>query len=292
MALICQQTRYQNVRFTVLRMFLNDLLSAWSADRPARLAAALAYYAMFSIAPMAWVAVTVAGIFVNERAVTDRVAARIGESLGPEMVQFLEGMVSSASLTSSGGSPLATVISAGALLYASTGLFSQLQYALDTIWGVPPADYAGTVALIKNRLLAFVMVLGLALLLILATFANIVVSLFGSWLALPESMPIFAEVAYIGVLTVTFALIYKVMPDTDIAWRDVWAGAAITALVFAVGRWAIGFYLAHSGVATAFQAAGALAVLLIAIYYLAQIFLFGVVFSKVYATHFGSRHSA
>ena len=280
------------MRFTALRLFLKDLLSGWSADRPARLAAALAYYAMFSIAPMAWVAITVAGSFIDQSAVLHRVAGRIGESLGPEMVQLLQGMVSSASLSSSGGSPLATLISAGALLYASTGLFSQLQYALNTIWGVPPADYAGTVALIKNRLLAFVMVLGLALLLILATFASIVVSLFGSWLALPESMPIFAEVAYIGVLTVTFALIYKVMPDTDIAWRDVWAGAAITALVFAVGRWAIGFYLAHSGVATAFQAAGALAVLLIAIYYLAQIFLFGEVFSKVYATHFGSRHSA
>ena len=292
MALICQQTRYQNVRFTALRMFLKDLLSAWSADRPARLAAALAYYAMFSIAPMAWVAITVAGVFIDEWAVVDRVVARVGQSLGPEMVQLLEGMASSASLSSSAGSPLATLISAGALLYASTGLFSQLQYALDTIWGVPPADYAGTVALIKNRLLAFVMVLGLALLLILATFASIVVSLFGSWLALPESMPIFAEVAYIGVLTVTFALIYKVMPDTDVAWRDVWAGAALTALVFAVGRWAIGFYLTHSGVATAFQAAGALAVLLIAIYYLAQIFLFGVVFSKVYATHFGSRRGA
>ncbi len=195
------------MRFTTLRMFLKDLLSAWSADRPARLAAALAYYAMFSIAPMAWVAITVAGVFIDEWAVVDRVVANVGESLGPEMVQLLEGMVSSASLSSSKGSPLATLISAGALLYASTGLFSQLQYALDAIWGVPPADYAGTVALIKNRLLAFVMVLGLALLLILVTFANVYVSLFGSWLALPESMPIVAEVAYIGTLTETFALI-------------------------------------------------------------------------------------
>ena len=244
---------------------------------------------MFSIAPMAWIAITVAGIFLDVNALVERLVARISESLGPEMVQLLQGMVDSTSLSSSGGSPLATLISVGALLYASTGLFSQLQYALDTIWGVPPADYAGTVALIKNRLLAFVMVLGLAFLLVLMTFANLVVSLFGSRLAFPESMPIISEVAFIGMMTLILALIYKVMPDTDIAWRDVWAGAAITAVVFAVGKWAIAFYLRHSGVATAFQAAGALAVLLIAIYYLAQIFLFGAVFSKVYASHFGSR---
>lgn len=272
-----------------IRTFLTDLSGIWSAKRPARLAAALAYYAMFSIAPMLYVAVTVAGIFIDEREIVDRLVAQVAASLGPEMVQLIQGMVASASLNTSGGSPLATLISVGALLYGATGLFSQVQYALNTIWEVPPATYAGTIAAIKNRLLAFVMVLGLALLLILATFASVLVSVLGSWFDWAGSVPIATQVAFVGLLTLTLVLIYKVVPDEEIAWRDVWAGAAITALLFAVGRAAIGFYLTHGGVATAFQAAGALAVLLIAIYYLAQIFLFGAVFTRVYASHFGSK---
>jgi membrane protein len=272
-----------------IRTFVTDLAGIWGAQRPARLAAALAYYAMFSIAPMLFVVITVAGIFVDEQAIVDRLVAQLANNLGPEAVQLIQQMVAGASVATSTGSPLATLISAGALLYAATGLFSQLQYALNAIWEVPPATYAGTIAAIKNRLLAFVMVIGLALLLIFASFASVFVSLFGSWMDLPETMPVATQTALVGLLTVTLALVYKIMPDTDVAWRDVWVGAAITALAFAVGRWAIGFYLTHSGVATAFQAAGALAVLLIAVYYLAQIFLFGAVFTRVYAAHFGSK---
>jgi len=271
------------------RTFVTDLSGIWSAEKPARLAAALAYYAIFSFAPMLYVAITVVGIFIDESAVIDRLVAQVAANLGPEMVQLVQDMVAGAALKPSGGSPLATLISAGALLYGATGLFSQLQYALNTFWEVPPATYAGTIAAIKNRLLAFVMVLGLALLLILATFASVLVSTLASWFDWAGSAPIATQVAFVGLLTVTFVLIYKVVPDDEIAWRDVWAGAAITALLFAVGRWAIGFYLTHSGVATAFQAAGALAMLLIAIYYLAQIFLFGAVSTRVYASHFGSK---
>ena len=276
-------------KLEAVRSFVTDLAGIWSAQRPTRLAAALAYYAMFSIAPMLFVVITVAGIFIDQQAVVDRLVAQVADNLGPETLQLIQDMVAGASVNASGGSPLATLISAGALLYAATGFFSQLQYALNAIWEVPPATYAGTVAAIKNRLLAFVMVIGLALLLVLTSFASIFVSMFGSWIDLPESMPIATHATFVGLLTVTLALVYKIMPDTDVAWRDVWAGAAITALVFAVGRWAIGFYLTHSGVANAFQAAGALAVLLIAVYYLAQIFLFGAVLTRVYAAHFGSK---
>ena len=254
------------------------------------MAAALAYYAMFSIAPMLFVVITVVGIFVNEQAVVDRLVAQVADNLGPEMVQFIQDMVAGASLNS-GGSPLATLIGAGALLYGATSFFSQLQYALNTIWEVPPATYAGTIAAIKNRLLAFVMVLGLALLLILATFASVLVSIFGSWFDWAGSAPVVTQIATVGLLTVTFALIYKVVPDEEIAWRDVWAGAALTALLFAVGRWAIGFYLTHSGVATAFQAAGALAMLLIAMITWPRSFCWRV-FTSVYASHFGSKREA
>ena len=196
-----------------IRAFVADLSKIWSARRPARLAAALAYYAMFSLAPMLYVAITVAGTFVNEAAIVDRLVAEVADNLGPEMVQFIQDMVAGAALTASGGSPLATLISAGALLYGATGLFSQLQYALNAIWDVPPAAYAGTIAAIKNRLLAFVMVLGLSLLLILATFASVLVSLLGSWFGWTASAPIATQVVFVGLLTVTLVLIYKVVPD-------------------------------------------------------------------------------
>jgi membrane protein len=246
---------------------------------------------MFSIAPMLYIALTVAGIFVNEAAVADRLFDQLARNLGPEMSQYLQDIIASTSQSTSGGSVLASLISFGAMLYAATGLFSHLQYTLNTIWDVPPASYAGTVALIKNRLLAFVMVLGLALLFVVITFTSIVISVIGSWLGWAGYVPLATHGAIVGLLTVSFALIYKVVPDTDIAWRDVWLGAVITALLFAVGRWVIGFYLRHSSVTSAFQAAGALAVLLISMYYLVQIFLFGAVFTKVYASRTGSRQA-
>jgi len=253
------------------------------------MAAALAYYSMFSIAPMLYIALMVAGIFVNEATIADRLFDQLARNLGPELSQLVQDVVVSASQSTSGGSVLASLISVGALMYAATGLFSHLQYTLNTIWDVPPASYAGTVALIRNRLLAFAMVLGLALLFVVATFASIVISVLESWLGWAGYVPLATHSVLVGLLTVSFALIYKVVPDTDIAWRDVWLGAAITALLFAAGRWVIGLYLRHSGVTSAFQAAGALAVLLIAMYYLVQIFLFGTFFTNVYASHFGSR---
>ena len=266
------------MRFAATRAFLTDLYATWNADRPSRMAAALAYYGIFSIAPMLYIALTVAGVMIDEAAVADRLLEQLARNLGPEMSQYLQDIIVSASQSTSEGSVLASLISFGALLYAAIGLFSHLQYTLNAIWDVPPASYAGTVALIKNRLLAFVMVLGLALLFVVATFASVVISVLGSWLEWAGYVPLATHIALVGLLAVSFALIYKVMPDADIAWRDVWLGAVITALLFAVGRWVIGFYLRHSGVTSAFQAAGALAVLLIALYYLVQIFLFGAVF--------------
>jgi membrane protein len=276
--------------FAGIRSFLTDLYSTWNADKPSRMAAALAYYGMFSIAPMLYIALTVAGIFVNEAAIADRLFEQLARNLGPEMSQFLQDIIVGASQSTSGGSVLASLISFGALLYAATGLFSQLQYTLNTIWDVPPASYAGTLALIKNRLLAFAMVLGIALMFVIATLASTIISVLGSWLSWAGYVPLATHGAIVALLAVSFALIYKVVPDTDIAWRDVWLGALITAFLFTVGRWVIGFYLRHSGVTSVFQAAGALAVLLIAMYYLVQIFLFGAVFTRVYASRVGSRH--
>ncbi len=277
------------MRLSIARTFLTDLSSAWGAYRPSRLAAALAYYGVFSIAPMLYVALTVAGLFVKELGLADRLASQLSANLSPEMVEFLQDIIAIAAEGTSGSSSLASLVGLLALLYAATGLFAQLQYALDTIWEVPPSANAGMIALIKNRLLAFTMVLGLAFLLIVAGFASVIISLFGSWFDWAGYVPLANHTVFVALLTVSFALIYKVLPNTKVAWRDVWLGAAVTALLFAVGRWALGLYLRLSNITSAFAAAGALAIMLVAIYYLAQIFLFGVVFTKVYAFYFGSR---
>lgn len=277
------------MRIAGLRGFVEDLLAAWGAARTGQVAAALAYYGMFSIAPMLFVAVTVAGMVVDTGAIVDRLMARLAQNLGPETAQFVQDIVAGASQEVSGGSPLTSLIGLGALLYASTGLFAQLQYALNAIWKVPPASYSGTVALVKNRLFAFGMVLGLAILLVLGTVATLMVSILGQWFGWAGYATIVNHFAFVLLLGVSFALIYKALPQAPIAWRDVWLGAVIAAVAFDIGRWLVGLFLTKSGTASAFQAAGSMAVLLLAIYYLAQIFLFGVVFTKVYASHFGSR---
>jgi len=269
--------------------FLKDIFLAWSADNPSRLAAALAYYGMFAFAPVIFIALTVAGLFIDEPATASQLFAQFEDTLGPETAQFIQDIVVNASQRASGGTALTSLISFGVLFYAASGLFVQLQYALNTIWEVPPASRGGIIAAIKDRLLAFVMAIGVGLLLVLATVVSVVVSVLTSFFDWGSYVPIINILSLLGLATISFALIYKVLPDVEIAWRDVWIGAAVTALLVSIGGWLVGFYLTHSNTGSAFEAAGALAVLLIAFYYIAQIFLFGAVFTKVYASRFGSK---
>ena len=274
--------------FTV-RTFLKDIYLAWDADNPSQLAAALAYYGMFSFASVIFIALTVASLFIDELATASQLFVQLEDTLGPEIAQLVQDIVVNASQRASGGTALTSLISFGALLYAASGLFIQLQYALNTIWKAPPASHSGIIASIKARLLAFVMAIGVGLLLVLATVVSIVVSVLTSFFDWGSHVPITNFVSMVGLATISFALIYKVLPDVEIAWRDVWIGAAVTALLVNIGGWLIGFYLTYSNIGSAFEAAGALAVLLIAFYYIAQIFLFGAVFTKVYASRFGSK---
>jgi len=257
------------------------------------LAAALAYYGMFSFAPVIVIALTVAGLFIDEPATASQLFVQLEDTLGPETAQFAQDIVVNASQRASGGtawrSPATSLISSGVLFYAASGLFIQLQYALNIIWGVPPASHSGIIAAIKGRLLAFVVAIGVGLLLVLATVVSVVVSVLTSFFDWGSYVPIINILSMLGLATISFALIYKILPDVDIAWRDVWIGAAVTALLVSIGVWLVGFYLTHSNTGSAFEAAGALAVLLIAFYYIAQIFLFGAVFTKVYASRFGSK---
>jgi membrane protein len=263
---------------------VGELGQAWTESQPARLAAALAYYGMFSLAPMLYIALSVAGIFINELAVVDDIFSRLSRTLGAETAEFLREMVIAASQRTSRDSLLTSLISLGALLYAATGLFANLKYSLNTIWQVPPASQAGLGHLVKTRLLAFALVLGIALLLVVVALLSIVLSVLTSFFDFGSSTLAGNIVSFILLIGFSFAVLYRILPDAEVSWRSVWPGAILAALLVAAGRWGLGIYLRYSSVSTAFQAAGTLAVILIVIYYFAQIFLFGALVTRVYQT--------
>ncbi len=274
---------------TIVTEFIKEVIAVWGNERPARLAAALAYYGMFSLAPMLFIALTVADMFVDTLAMADHMFEQLSRTLGPETAEFIQSLVISASERTQSSNVVSTLVSLGALLYASTGLFAHLKYSLNAIWQVPMERQSGMMHFVKTRLLAFVLVLGIALILVAVTFFSIFTSVLRAVLDFNGQIIFGNNTTFVLTLAVSFAILYRILPDEDVLWRDVWLGALITAVIFGIGRWGIGIYFKYSSVTTAFEAAGTLAVLLIAIYYAAQIFLLGAIFSKIYATRYGSQ---
>lgn len=268
--------------------FGKEVYHIWVTERPNTLAAALAYYGMFSLAPLIYIAFTVAGIFIDELSVATQFFDRLESVMGPETAEFVEQTVVNLSQTGTEGTLLSSIISFLALFFAASGLFLQLQYALNTIWNAPAPERGETTSFIKQRLFSFLMVIGVGLILVIMAAASLLFSWINSLLNINASGQIYYLLAFIGIATVSFALFYKVLPNTSISWRDVWIGAVVTALLVTLGALVIGFYLSRSGVGSALQAAGSFAVVLLGIYYIAQIFLVGAVFTRVYAHMFGS----
>jgi membrane protein len=189
---------------------------------------------------------------------------------------------------------IATVVAVATLLIGASGVFGQLQDALNTVWGVEPKEGRGVWGFIKDRFLSFVAVLGTGFLLLVSLVLSSALAALGKWfsgsLPLPEAVlqAINFLLSFI-VITGLFALIFKVLPDAKVAWRDVWIGAALTAVLFTIGKFAIGLYLGKSNVASAYGAAGSLVIVLVWVYYSAQILLYGAEFTQVYANRFGER---
>ena len=271
-----------------LLAFVKELYQTWIGERPSQLGAGLAYYSMFSAAPVIYIAISIAGIFLDELALAERFYVKIAQVMGDETAAFLESMVESVSIDPSSGTPLTTIISFVALLIAASSIFFYLQYALNAVWKVPPPTRGAATSMLRNKLITFVLVIGVGLMLVVAAVMNIILSLIanffdiGSW-----GIANFAAMLALG--TLAFAIIYKILPNTKIAWRDVWVGALVTALLIAIGGWGLGIYLANSSITSAFAAAGTLAVFLISVFFFAQLFLFGAVFTRVYASIFGSK---
>jgi membrane protein len=256
---------------------------AWSADYAPSMGAALSYYALFSIAPLLLIVIGVAGYFFGEQAARGEIYGEIAALIGPDGAHAVEGLVAAARRPQSG--VLAMIVGTVLLVAGASTVFGELQNALDRIWRAPEQKAKGWWTLIRTRVASFGMILAIAFLLMVSLVFSAVISALGDWWGLH----IFDIVASFALMTVLFAMIYKILPRVRIAWGDVWIGAAVTSALFAVGKWAIGLYLGRSSVASAFGAAGSLVVVMVWVYYSAQIFLLGAEFTRLYAEERGSR---
>jgi membrane protein len=267
-------------------------VKAWMDDDAPSRGAAISYYTVFSLAPLLVIVVALAGLLFGREAVQGRVSAQLSGLIGADGAGFVEKLVAAASDTDKG--LVAGIVSLVMLLVGSTSVFAELQNALDRIWQVPGVRKpAGLRAILRARLLPFGLMVGLAFLLMASFVVSAALALLGSLAGglLPGSALLLygANTAVsLGVFTLLFAMIFKLLPSTPIAWRDVWVGAAITAILFEAGKVLIGLYIGSSGITQAFAAAGSLVALLAWVYYAAQIFLLGAEFTKVYAADRGS----
>lgn len=271
---------------------IRDTVMSWIDDYAPSMGAALAFYTLFSTAPLLLIVISLAGLFFGEQAARGEIMEQLSGLLGPDSAAtiqaLLEGVNQPAKSISS------SLIGLGALLIGATTVFAELQNAMDRIWRAPcPPPPGGLLGLIKTRLLSLGLVLGIGFLLMVSLVVSTALAVLGKWWA-----PWFGEMAWLAhtldwivsflLIGAIFAMIYKWVPQVKIAWRDVLVGSALTALLFTVGKTLIGLYIGRSGVASPFGAAASLVVFLLWVYYSAQIFLLGAEFTWVYAHRHGS----
>jgi membrane protein len=271
---------------------LRDTLNEFNTDKAPRLAAALAYYTAFSIAPLVVVVIAIAGFVWNDQEVVrEQLHDQVEQLAGADTADTVTELADNASNTGSG--TIATIIGVVTLLLGAAGVFGQLQDALNTVWGVQPKPQ-GILGMLRARFLSFTMVFGVGFLLLISLVISSVLSALGGWIGsitpLSETiLQIINLIISLGVITLVFAAMYKILPDAEIEWRDVWVGAFVTALLFNVGKYLIGLYIGNSSTASAYGAAGSFVILLLWIYYSAMIFLFGAEFTQVWARTFGKQ---
>jgi membrane protein len=272
---------------------LKETFQEWNEDKAPRLAAALAYYTIFSIAPLLVLVIAITGFIVGSNTtIRDQVITQVQGLVGQQGANAISQLIQQTGQPRNG--ILASVIGIVTLLFGATGLFGQLQGALNTIWDVQPKPGRGIGGVVKDRFLSFTLVLGLCFLLLVSLVISAALSILnGYFSSLLGGAGILAQVINFiistAVITLIFAMIFKILPDVEIRWGDVWIGAVVTALLFSIGKGALGLYLGRSAAASAYGAAGSLVVLLLWVYYSAQILFLGAEFTQVYARRAGSR---
>jgi membrane protein len=256
-------------------------VDAWIDDYAPSMGAALAYYTLFSIAPLLLIVIGVAGLAFGDEAARGEIFGQLSGLMGPQGAGAVEKLLQGAERPA--GGVIATLAGMALLVVGASSVFGELQNALDRIWRAPEQP-GGWWKLIRSRALSFGMILGIAFLLMVSLATSAAISALGRWWGAH-----FLDLGLnFALATVLFALIYKIIPRVRIAWRDVWTGAAVTALLFAVGKVLIGLYLGRSSLASAYGAAGSLVVMMVWVYYSAQVFLLGAEFTRVYAHAHGS----
>ena len=275
-----------------LRALFGEGFTGWREHKASKMAAALAYYTVFSLAPILVISIAVAGLVFGQEAAEGRIVGQISGLIGQESAEALQAMIAAARKPSAG--ILATVLGVATLVLGATGVFGELQDSLNTVWGVKPRPGRGLLGLLKSRFVSFAMVLGTGFLLLVALVVSAAIAALGSWLGgllpVPELvLQILNTVLSLAVVTLLFAMMFRVLPDVEIGWRDVWFGALTTAALFTLGKLAIGLYLGKSSLGSSYGAAGALVVILVWVYYSAQILFFGAELTRAWAYLHGSR---
>lgn len=276
----------------VLWQIAKETVSEWREDKAPRLGAALAYYAVFSLAPMLILALAVAGLFFEPENIQAQLDTQFADLLGREGADGIAALVEGARKPAEGTA--ATIIGTIALLFGATGVFVQLKDAMNTIWEVQIKKSLGIWGFVRTYILSFAMVLGVGFLLVLLLIVSASLAAVSQFLedrfSFPQ--PVLYVVQFAGTVAVVallFAMIFKFLPDVRIQWRDVWLGAIFTSLLFALGKFAIGMYLGRASFSSSYGAVGTVLVVLVWTYYSAQILFLGAEFTQVYARYFGSR---
>ena len=270
---------------------LKESAFAWIDDNAMRLSASVAFYAAFSLAPLLLIAVSIADLAFSEQAVREQVGFQLEALAGPRAAVALEALLATTSTHKRTGT-FAAIAGLIVLLFGASGVFVELKDALNVIWGVVIKPGRTLIQLVRDRLLTFSMIFSIGFLLLVSLLLSAVLAVLGKYLNWLLSLPSFLwhAIDFLGslcVITVLFAVIFKVLPNVRIRWRDVWIGAAVTSLLFVLGKFLIGFYLGASSIASTYGAAASVIIVLLWVYYSACILFFGAEFTKVYARKFG-----
>lgn len=278
------------MRFVMLIQILREAGEHWVADKAARLGAALAYYTIFSLAPLLVIIIGVAGLIFGKEAAQGQVTDQLAHLVGKEGGEAIQAIIENASQPERGS--FAMVLGVLMLMLGAAGVFGQLQDALNTIWEVQVKPGGGIWGFVRSRFLSFSMVLGVAFLLLISLIVSSALAAIGPLLGDWKTSGIGQLVTFsfdLIVISALFALIFKFLPDAKVAWRDVWFGAVVTSFLFSLGKSLIALYLGRAGISSAYGAAGSFAALLVWLYYASQIFLFGAELTRAYANRLGSR---
>ncbi len=275
----------------ILGLF-QETFEEWSKDKASRLSAALAYYTIFSIAPLLIIVIAIAGAVFGEKAASGQIFAQIQGLVGEAGAKLIQEAIKNASQPKQGA--IASIISIIVLIFGATGLFTELQDALNTIWEVQQKPGRAVKNMVRNRFLSFAMVLGIGFLLLVSLIiSGVLAALLGYFNNLIPGIAFIWQIVNFlvgfAISTVLFGLIFKVLPDVKITWSDVWIGAAITSILFSFGRFLLGQYLGNGSFGSTYGAAGSVIVVIAWVYYAAQILFFGAEFTQVYARRYGSQ---